>query len=74
MLHLHAAECTLTMPKLFTVSISGMLHEVFYAATMAIVILAMQIRWQRRCHVVGSVEAEADGCHASHSYSLSDTE
>ena len=74
MLHLHAAEHTLMMPELFTVSVSGMLHKVFCAATMAIVILATQIRWQRHHRVVGSVEAEADGCHAGHSYSLSDTE
>ena len=60
-LHLHAAECTLTMSKLFVASVSSMLREVICIGTMAVIIPAMHIGWQRQCHCVGSTEAEADG-------------
>ena len=59
MLHLHAAERTLTMPKLFAASASSTFREVFCVGTVAVVIPAARIRWQRRRRcVAGGAEAE----------------
>jgi branched-subunit amino acid aminotransferase/4-amino-4-deoxychorismate lyase len=61
MLHLHAAERTLTMSELFAASVSSMLREVFCVGTVAVVIPAARIGWQRQRCCVGSAEAEAEG-------------